>query len=249
MVAPMEVTMTESSIAPAFQMSTPAPARIRVWDLPVRLFHWLLVLTILVAFLSAEEESALAPWHVPVGWIAALLIAFRLIWGIVGGEHARFSDFLKPGQIMHHIGSLFSRKPERSIGHNALGGVAIVALLGTVGGIIYSGATMQGDAEGLHETLSNVLLGLIALHVVAVIAMSLLTKDNLITAFVTGNKRADLHPGVGHAEPPLSLAIPIATVAIGAAAYGITLIDPVAFTPGAHAEAGENAEGGEGDDD
>lgn len=249
MVARMEVTMTDSPISPAFPVSAPAPARIRVWDLPVRLFHWLLVLTILVAFLSAEEESALAPWHVPAGWIAALLIAFRLTWGFVGGEHARFSGFLKPGRFMHHVRSLVACKPERSIGHNPLGGLAIVALLGTVGGIIYSGATLQGDAEGLHETLANALLGLIALHVVAVIAMSLLTQDNLIIAFVTGSKRADLHPGVGHAEPPTSLAIPIATVAIGIAAYGIALIDPVGFTPGAHSEAGENDEGGDGEND
>jgi len=244
----MEVTMTDSVISPALHVADPAPARIRVWDLPVRLFHWLLAITVVVAFVSAEEESPLAPWHVPAGWIAALLIAFRLIWGFVGGEHARFSDFLKPGQIMRHVGSLFSGRPARSIGHNALGGVAIVALLGTIGGIIFSGATMQGDAEGLHETLANILLGLIALHVVAVVAISLMTRDNLVGAFITGSKRADLHPGAGHAEPPMSLAIPVAAVAISAATYGITLIDPVAFTPGAHAEAGETA-GGEGDND
>lgn len=231
-------------------MSTPDPslasppalpaARLRVWDLPVRLFHWLLVATILIAFLSSEEDSALAPWHVPAGWIAAILIAFRLVWGFVGGEHARFADFLRPGQIAHHLSGLFSGKPERSIGHNALGGVAIVALLGTVGGIIYTGATMQGEAEGgLHEALANLLLGLIALHVVAVIAMSRLTQENLIGAFLTGSKRADLHPGASDARPPAPLALPIATLTIAAASYGALSIDPGAFTPGAHADAGE----------
>lgn len=237
--------MTDSSISPASSASASA-ARVRVWDLPIRLFHWLLVATILVAFLSSEEESALAPWHVPAGWIAAILIAFRLVWGFVGGEHARFADFLKPSQIVHHIGGLFSGKPERSIGHNALGGIAIIALLGTVGGIVYSGATMQGEAEGgLHETLANVLLGLIALHVIAVIVMSLLTKDNLIGAFITGTKRADLHPGVGDARPPAPLALPVAAIAIAGSAYGATVIDPQAFTPGAHAEAGEGGGGSE----
>lgn len=245
----MEVTVTNSLIPRTMIKPTRATARIRVWDLPLRIFHWLLVIAILVAFLSAEEESPLAPWHIPAGWIAAVLLTFRLVWGFVGGEHARFSDFLKPGQIMHHIASLFSGKPERSIGHNALGGLAIVTLLGTIGGVVYSGVIMQGDAEGLHETLANALIGLIILHVVAVIAMSVITKDNLIDAFVRGSKRADLHPGVGHAHPPMSLAIPVASVAIGVAAYGITLIDPVAFTPGAHSEAGENSGGGESDDD
>lgn len=219
-------------------------ASVRVWDLPVRLFHWSLVGTILIAFLSSEEGSPLAAWHVPAGWVAAVLTTFRISWGFVGGEHARFADFLKPGHLAHHLRSLLSGKPERSIGHNALGGIAIIALLSTVGGIIYTGATMRGESEGgLHETLSNGLLGLIALHVVAVITMSLLTKDNLIGAFVTGNKRADLHPGASDARAPAKLAIPIATIAIGAAAYGATLIDPVAFTPGAHTEMGENGGG------
>lgn len=223
----------------------PSPKTVRVWDLPVRLFHWLLVATILVAFLSSEEDSALARWHVPAGWVAAVLIAFRLVWGLVGGEHARFVNFLKPGRIAHHLHSLLVGKPERSIGHNALGGLAIIALLGTVGGIIYTGATMQGEGgEGLHETLANILLGLIALHVVAVIAMSLLTRDNLIRAFITGRKRAALHPGVPDARPPAMLALPLAAIAIGGTTYGATVIDPLAFTPGAHAEAGDRGEGG-----
>ena len=207
--------MPNLSMPPLSSAALPTTARVRVWDLPVRLFHWLLVATILIAFLSSEDDSALAPWHVSAGWVAAILIAFRLVWGVIGGEHARFTDFLKPHQIVHHIAGLFSGKPERSIGHNALGGIAIIALLGTVGGIVYTGATMQGEAEGgLHETLANVLLGLIALHVVAVIAMSLFTKDNLIGAFITGTKRADLHPGVEDARPPAPLALPVAAIVI-----------------------------------
>lgn len=238
--------MPNLSTPPLSSAAIPPAARVRVWDLPVRLFHWLLVATILIAFLSSEEGSALAPWHVPAGWVAAILIAFRLVWGVIGGEHARFTDFLKPHQIVHHIGGLFSGKPERSIGHNALGGIAIIALLGTVGGIVYTGATMQGEAEGgLHETLANVLIGLIALHVIAVIAMSLLTKDNLIGAFITGTKRADLHPGVADARPPAPLAVPVAAIVIAGTTYGATVVDPLAFTPGAHADAGERGGGPE----
>lgn len=243
--------MTDSSIFPAAS-ATSSATRIRVWDLPVRLFHWLLVATILIAFLSSEEDGALAPWHVPAGWVAAMLIAFRLVWGFVGGEHARFADFLKPSQLAHHIGGLFSGKPERSIGHNALGGIAILALLGTVGCIVCTGAMMQGEAEGgLHETLANILLGLIALHVAAVIAMSLLTEDNLIGAFITGKKRADLHPGIGDARPPTPFALPMAAIVIAGTAYGATVIDPLAFTRGAHADGGEGSgsENGERGDD
>lgn len=225
-------------------------ARVRAWDLPVRLFHWLLVAVILIAFLSAEEESALSAWHIPAGWSAAVLIAFRLVWGFVGGEHARFADFLRPGQIAHHLAGLVRGAPARSIGHNALGGIAIIALLGTIGGSVYTGVTMQGEGEGgLHEALSNVLLGLIALHVVAVIAMSLLTRDNLTRAFVTGTKRSELHPGVADARPPSFVSVPVAAIALAGASYAATAIDPQAFTPGAHGEASEGAEGTEGDDD
>lgn len=231
--------MNEASIAMSATSQT-----VRVWDLPVRLFHWLLVATILVAFLSSEEDSALAPFHIPAGWVAAVLIAFRLAWGFVGGEHARFADFLKPGRIAHHLGGLFTGKPERSIGHNALGGLAIVALLGTIGGVIYSGAAMQGESgEEFHETLGNVLLGLIALHVAAVVVMSLLTRDNLIGAFITGRKQAALHPGMADARPPAALAVPLAVVAIGASAYGATIIYPAAFTPGAQTKAGDQRTG------
>lgn len=225
-------------------------ARVRVWDLPVRLFHWLLVGVILIAFLSAEEESALSAWHIPAGWCAAVLIAFRIVWGFVGGEHSRFASFLRPSQIAHHLGGLLTAAPARSIGHNPLGGVAVIALLGTIGGIVYTGVTMLGEGEGgLHETLSNALLGLIALHVVAVIAMSLLTRDNLIRAFITGTKRSDLHPGFSDAQPPSFVSVPVAAIALAGAAYAATSIDPQAFTPGAHGEAGEGTEGMEGDDD
>lgn len=230
--------------------ATPTTSRtIRVWDLPIRIFHWLLVATILVAFLSAEEESALAPWHVPAGWVAALLIVFRVIWGFVGGEHARFSRFLKPGQIGRHLASLTSPARHRSVGHNPLGGIAVIALLAVVASVIYSGVRMNGDAgEGLHEALANALLALIVVHVFAVIAMSMLTRENLISAFLTGRKRADLHPGVVDAVPPMPLAVPVAGIAVGLAAYSIMAADPAAFTPGAHAEASEGGEGGEGGD-
>ena len=246
--------MTINSISPAAPNSTRSPF-IRVWDLPVRLFHWTLAISILVAFLSAEEDSLFAGWHQFAGWIAAILIAFRLIWGLIGGEHARFANFLKPRHLLHHVSGLLKGKPERSIGHNPLGGLAVVVLIWTIGAIVYTGTVMQGESgEELHEMLTNILLGLIALHVVAVVGMSVLTKDNLIKAFVTGRKRADLHPNAVDALPPTKMALPIAAATIGAASYGVLMIDPMAFTPGAHVEAGEGGESqsgeiGEGDGD
>lgn len=81
--------------------------QIAVWDLPVRLFHWSLVTAIVVAFLSSEEDSVLATWHMTAGWIAAVLIAFRLSWGFIGGKHARFASFVRPGALLPHLRELF----------------------------------------------------------------------------------------------------------------------------------------------
>jgi cytochrome b len=87
---------------------------LKVWDAPLRLFHWLLVLAILAAFLSSEDDSPIASWHMVAGWCAAVLLAFRLVWGLVGGEHARFARFIKPTAIGSHVRELFAGRPEQS---------------------------------------------------------------------------------------------------------------------------------------
>ena len=74
----------------------PSGGQVRVWDAPVRLFHWLLVAAVALALLSSDEDSALNQWHVLSGWVAAILVVFRIVWGFAGGEHSRFGDFLRP---------------------------------------------------------------------------------------------------------------------------------------------------------
>jgi cytochrome b len=219
--------------------SNSAPRLIKVWDPGVRIFHWLLVAAIALAFLSSEEESALAAWHIPIGWIAALLIAFRLAWGFVGGEHARFANFIRPSNIGPHIRHLLSGKAAPSIGHNPLGALAVLALLALTAATILTGVAGGEDA---HEAIAYTLLGLVAVHVVAVLLMSHLAKDNLILAMVTGKKHADRYPDAHDAAPPARLAVPVAALAVGAAAYGATRVDHQAFVPHASAEAGEEGE-------
>lgn len=230
----------------------PRPSTVRVWDLPVRLFHWTLVAAVAVALISAEEEGPLSTWHSVAGWVSAVLIAFRLVWGVVGGQHARFANFLRPSEIGPHLREMASGKPKASLGHNPLGGIAILALLGLTAATVMTGAAMGGEAgEDLHGALGYGLLALAGVHVASVVIMSLLSRENLIGAFITGSKRADRHPGATDAAPPLPIAIPLAAVVVGAAAYGATRIDPNAFIPTAHAEASEGGgedEGGESED-
>lgn len=220
-------------------MSGPDPiatgTRIHVWDGPLRIFHWLLVISIAVAFLSAEEDSPLNQWHIMSGWFAAILIAFRIIWGFVGGEHARFSGMLKGGGLGHHVGEMLRFKPKAAVGHNPLGWMSALLLLAVTAAVIWTGAlivTSGGEtAEELHEVIGWSLLALVAVHILAVVVMSGLTRENLVRAMVSGSKPAERHAGAGNARKPSLFAYLVGFVVVAAAIFGILKIDPQAFVP------------------
>jgi cytochrome b len=203
--------------------------RVKVWDLPLRLFHWMLVIAIALAFLSSEEDSGLNDWHVLSGWVATVLIVFRLVWGFIGGEHSRFSDFIRPSRLGHHISSLARGQREPTLGHNPLGAVAVVALLALTAITVWTGAFGGEAAEELHEVIAWVLLAMVALHIVAVVVMSLLERENLVRAMIAGDKPASRHPGAVDARAPGALAWLVGAVVVGAASYLIVQYDPDAF--------------------
>ena len=205
--------------------------RIMVWDLPLRLFHWALVISIAVAFLSSEEDSPLSQWHMLSGWIVAVLLVFRVVWGFVGGEHSRFADFLRPSRIGHHVSGLLGGAKEASLGHNPIGALAIVVLLGLSAATVGTGAFGGESAEDLHETLAWVLLGMVGIHVAAVVVMSFLERENLPLAMITGTKSSRGHPGAVDARRPGGIALLLAAVAAAGAVYVILQYDPQAFTP------------------
>jgi len=120
---------------------------IRVWDPLVRLFHWSLVLSFSIAYLSGEEESNL---HIYAGYVVLGLIAFRLIWGLVGTRHARFSDFVtSPATVIHYLKGLLARKPQHYPGHNPAGGWMVIAMLGCLFIVSVSGLKVYAIEEGL----------------------------------------------------------------------------------------------------
>lgn len=218
---------------------------LKVWDAPLRLFHWLLVVAITVAFLSSESDSPIAAWHMVAGWCAAVLLAFRLVWGLIGGEHARFAHFIRPSAIAAHVRGLLAARPERTAGHNPLGGVAVVALLGLTAIVLWSGITVAANGldKDVHEALAYGLLALIGVHIGAVFLVSYLTRENLVRAMLTGRKKAGLHRGARDAQAPGALGLLLGGGAIILAVILILRSEPDAFTPHMRAGAHEHHEG------
>lgn len=204
--------------------------RVRVWDLPLRLFHWLLVIAVAVAFLSSEEDSPINQWHILAGWIAGILIVFRVAWGLVGGEHSRFADFIRPAHVGEHISGLFRKSAEKTLGHNPLGGVAVVVMLALVAGTVWTGAFGGEKAEDFHELIAWTLLALVGLHVTAVVVMSVLQRENLVAAMITGTKPRALHAGARNAKRPSLVGLFLALLVLAGTIYGVLQYDPKAFT-------------------
>ncbi|MEF8704348.1 MAG: cytochrome b/b6 domain-containing protein [Candidatus Accumulibacter sp. UW26] len=200
----------------------PAAAReIPVWDPLVRLFHWILVASFCLAWLSEGEwfESLqdrlsgefLQLVHVWAGYTIAGLLAFRLLWGFVGPCHARFSDFVhRPQTVLAYLRDVLTLRAPRHLGHNPAGGAMIVALLLALAATVISGLALYGADQGLgplagmlldssddtlaaieetHELAANATLLLVVGHLIGVLWESVLHRENLVRAMITGRKR------------------------------------------------------------
>ncbi|CAM3617888.1 cytochrome b/b6 domain-containing protein [Paracoccus nototheniae] len=169
--------------------------RVRVWDGFVRLFHWSLVALIAGVWLTAEGPRLL---HERLGYAIAILIAARLVWGLIGPRHARFADFIRrPRTVLAYLRDLRAGRERRYLGHNPAGGAMIAALLLAVTGTALTGWLQTTDAfwgssamEEVHEVLATLILVLAALHVTGVLVESLRHRENLILSMLTGTKRA-----------------------------------------------------------
>ena len=204
--------------------------RVKVWDFPLRLFHWTLVIAIALAFLSSEEDSVLNQWHVLSGWVAGILIVFRLVWGLIGGEHSRFSDFVRPSRLAGHLSAIFRGRTDATLGHNPLGAISVLVLLALTALTVWTGAFGGEWAEDIHEVVGWTLLAMVGLHVGAVIIMSLLERENLVRAMITGNKPAVRHAGAKDARPPTMAGLLVAILVLVGTVYAVLRYDSQAFT-------------------
>jgi cytochrome b len=215
---------------------------VKVWDAPVRLFHWLLVLLFAFMFFSGKSGSDWMEWHMRAGYAILALILFRILWGFVGSTHARFSSFLAgPSACLQFARKLLARAPAPSAGHNPLGGwmvlVLLLALLFQAGTGLFANDDLLTEgplaafiSKATSDRLSvfhswnfNLLLLLAALHIAAVLYHAGFMKENLIGAMFTGVKHLPADAGAGSA--PARFASPwLALVLLLVAAFAVYLI-------------------------
>lgn len=186
-----------------------------VWDLPVRLFHWLLVLSLFGQWLTVEVLEDAIDIHFYLGYFTLGLIVFRLVWGIVGTKYAKFSNFVAgPKTMLSYINMIRLKQHKPTVGHNPIGGLMLPAVLILVGlqavsglfitdDIISSGPyydsaskSVKGYMQWLHHNIFDILLGFIVIHLVAIASYKFGLKHELIKPMFTGKKRVDIKDSV-----------------------------------------------------
>ncbi len=212
-------------------MQTNTLIRIRLWDLPTRVFHWSLAVAVLTAFVTGQVGGSWMAVHEKSGIAIIGLVVFRLVWGVVGSTHARFLNFApSPKRIKAYL-----KGEWQGVGHNPLGALSVFALLGLLAvqagiglfandDIDFTGplfalvdSALSNRLTGLHVLIANVLLGLLALHLVAIVFYVRFKKDNLVKPMVTGWKEV---PAGESATQGGLLALAVALLGALVAVYG-----------------------------
>lgn len=218
--------------------------KIRVWDLPTRLFHWALAVCVAGSFISVKLGGLWMDWHVRLGLVVAGLVVFRVVWGLIGPRYVRFAQFVRsPLAAIRYLRG----QSVHIAGHNPLGAYSVLALILSIGFQAFSGlfanddVMTSGPLAPLNETWSStltslhklnewVLLTLIALHIVAILWYRIKGRKDMLGAMVHGD--ADLAPGLAapHAKDswPVRLGALLLALAIGAGVWWLTTLAPAA---------------------
>ena len=196
----------------------------RIWDLPTRVFHWLLVVLVFMSWLTAQND-----WmqlHLWCGYAILALLLFRIVWGFIGSDTARFARFLKaPVSVIRHLMHLSRREPDTEVGHNAAGGWMVIVMLailllqvgtglGSNDDVMTEGPLSHMVGKGWSDWLTHihylnftVIEIVVALHIAAIVIYRVLKGHNLVLPMITGKKRLPgatpaprmMHPAVGFA--------------------------------------------------
>lgn len=212
-----------------------APEHIPVWDLPVRVFHWALVLLIAFSWWSGNAGGYWLKWHFWSGYAILTLLVFRLLWGLAGSSTARFAGFLRgPGAALAHLRHMLAREPDREVGHNPLGGWMVVALLFVLAVQTGTGLFTDDDIatsgplaglasydtvqriSSIHRLNFDLILILAGLHVAAVILYFTIARHNLILPMFTGRK-----PRLPGMTPARMASLPLALLLLAISALAV----------------------------
>jgi cytochrome b len=217
--------------------------RFRVWDLPTRVFHWALVLCVVGSFVTVKIGGNAMVWHGRIGVTVAGLLAFRLVWGFVGSTYSRFTQFVKgPGAVKAYL-----RGQWQGVGHNPLGALSVLALLGTLALLVATGLFANDDiafegplyalvgkefsdrVAGIHRLIELPIILLMLAHLGAIIFYVRFKKQALIMPMITGWKVGAGETAQGGGPVALIVALLIAL----AVAYGVSGIwlPPPPLTP------------------
>lgn len=182
----------------------------KVWDVPIRLFHWMLMLAVIGSVISGKTENWF--WHEKMGLTILGLVGFRLIWGVIGTRHARFANFpLSPRGVISYMRSRLSGDRHRVPGHAPTGAWATILLLAVLGSMASFGSMANNDvlfegplaawageysntATDWHKTLEPVLFIVLAAHILALLIYRIWLKINLVPAMVTGGQDTSIQP-------------------------------------------------------
>jgi cytochrome b len=201
---PGTVPITPADLAPASSTTLD----IRVWEWPVRAFHWGIVVLLVALVVTAKLGGSWMDWHMRAGYAMLTLVLFRVLWGFVGGPHARFASFVRgPGAVLRYARSLVQGTKEEHVGHNPLGGWSIVllllALLTQAATGLFANDDISSDGplvkfvtKDLSDTITSFhrrhvwwIFALVAVHLTEVFTYLFAFKENLVHAMVTGRKR------------------------------------------------------------
>lgn len=217
--------------------------KVHVWDWPLRLFHWLLVIGVIGAYVTGTQGGNWTEWHARFGSLTLGLLVFRLLWGFIGSTHARFINFFPTvSRLLAYV-----KGDWIGVGHNPAGALAVFALLSVLFILVGTGLFANDDIafegplfdlidkdlsdklSGWHQRAVNVLLLLVGLHVAAIVFYQKVKKADLVVPMLTGKKRVpkSFAPGDIHPVRPLRLAASLSFAA--AVVWGVWSEDPFKY--------------------
>ncbi len=210
----MTTSSNTTSATEASNAAPPEPDPALVWDLWVRLTHWLLVLTVAGAWATRKLPGDWFQLHTWLGYCTFVLVVTRLAWGLVGTRHARFAQFVRaPGAIWRYLSGLLAGRAVSTAGHNPLGALMVLALLGLLLGqactglfasdpdvfeygplMGYISPQLSRQLTGWHEEIAQIMLVFIGVHVLAALVYLVVKRENLIWPMISGRKPANAVP-------------------------------------------------------